>query len=78
MLVCYPITVGRAWSETSNDDNRQPRDLHWLMTVDQKDQSCRNTEAAMDDVPVDIIRRQLVHFYTVDPNMTSASGPAWA
>jgi catalase len=50
-----------------NDDYRQPGDLFRLMTPDQKDQLFDNIKAAMDGVPLEIIKRQLVHFYRADP-----------
>ncbi len=50
-----------------NDDYRQPGDLFRLMTADQKQQLFHNIKAAMDGVPVEIIKRQLVHFYKADP-----------
>jgi catalase len=50
-----------------NDDYRQPGDLFRLMTPDQKDQLFDNIKAAMDGVPLEIIKRQLVHFYKADP-----------
>jgi catalase len=52
----------------SNDDYRQPGDLFRLMTADQKQQLFHNIKAAMDGVPVEIIKRQLVHFYKADPD----------
>ena len=51
-----------------NDDYRQPGDLFRLMTADQKQQLISNIKAAMDGVPVEIIKRQLVHFYKDDPD----------
>jgi catalase len=51
-----------------NDDYRQPGDLFRLMTPEQKDQLFHNIEAAMDGVPLDIIKRQVVHFYRADPD----------
>ncbi len=51
-----------------NDDYRQPGDLFRLMTADQKQQLISNIKAAMDGVPVEIIKRQLVHFYKADPD----------
>ncbi len=51
-----------------NDDYRQPGDLFRLMTADQKQQLIANIKAAMDGVPVEIIKRQLVHFYKADPD----------
>jgi catalase len=50
-----------------NDDYRQPGDLFRLMTAGQKEQLFHNVKAAMDGVPVEIIQRQLVHFYRADP-----------
>jgi len=50
-----------------NDDYRQPGDLFRLMTADQKQQLFHNIKAAMDGVPVEITKRQLVHFYKADP-----------
>jgi catalase len=50
-----------------NDDYRQPGDLFRLMTPDQKDQLFDNIKAAMDGVPLEIVKRQLVHFYKADP-----------
>jgi catalase len=50
-----------------NDDYRQPGDLFRLMTADQKDQLFHNIKAAMGGVPLEIIKRQLVHFYKADP-----------
>ena len=52
---------------TGNDDYRQPGDLFRLMTWDQKDQLFHNIKAAMDGVPLEIVKRQLVHFYEADP-----------
>src|SRR6202030_3826403 len=50
-----------------NDDYRQPGDLFRLMTADQKDQLFHNIKAAMGGVPLEIVKRQLVHFYEADP-----------
>jgi catalase len=50
-----------------NDDYRQPGDLFQLMTPDQKDQLFHNIKAAMEGVPLEIVKRQLVHFYKADP-----------
>ena len=52
---------------TGNDDYRQPGDLFRLMTADQKDQLFHNIKAAMGGVPLEIVKRQLVHFYEADP-----------
>jgi catalase len=46
----------------------QQFDLFRLMTPDQKDQLFDNIKAAMDGIPLEIIKRQLV---------TSASRHAW-
>src|SRR4029077_20615951 len=51
-----------------NDDYRQPGDLFRLMSAEQKDQLFDNIKAAMDDVPIEIVKRQLVHFYRADPD----------
>jgi catalase len=49
-----------------NDDYRQPGDLFRLMSADQKQQLFHNVKEAMHGVPVEIIERQLVHFYRAD------------
>lgn len=51
-----------------NDDYRQPGDLFRLMTPEQKEQLFNNIKAAMEGVPIDIIKRQIVHFYRADPD----------
>jgi catalase len=51
-----------------NDDYRQPGDLFRLMSSAQRDQLMDNIAAAMQGVPVDIVRRQVVLFYKCDPN----------
>jgi catalase len=51
-----------------NDDYKQPGALLRLMTPEQKDQLFHNIKAAMDGVPLDIVKRQLVHFYRADPD----------
>jgi len=50
-----------------NDDHRQPGDLFRLMLPEQKEQLFDNIKAAMDGVPLDIVKRQIAHFYKVDP-----------
>ena len=50
-----------------NDDYRQPGDLFRLMTADQKEQLFHNYKAAMEGVPVEIVKRQIVHCYRADP-----------
>jgi catalase len=51
-----------------NDDYRQAGDLFRLMSADQKDQLFHNIKAAMDGVPVEIVKRQVTHFYRADPD----------
>jgi catalase len=50
-----------------NDDYRQPGDLFRLMTADQKQQLFHNYKAAMEGVPVEIVKRQIAHCYKADP-----------
>jgi catalase len=50
-----------------NDDYRQPGDLFRLMSTKQKNQLFQNIKAAMDGVPLEIVKRQLAHFYKADP-----------
>ena len=50
-----------------NDDYTQPGDLFRLMSPDQQRQLFDNIAAAMQGVPVEIIKRQLVHFHRADP-----------
>src|SRR5215469_3029341 len=50
-----------------NDDYRQPGNLFRLMLPEQKDQLFDNIKAAMDGVPIEIVKRQIVHFYKADP-----------
>jgi catalase len=50
-----------------NDDYRQPGDLFRLMRPDQKEQLFQNYKAAMAGVPVEIVKRQIVHCYRADP-----------
>src|SRR3989442_14463126 len=38
------------------------------MSADQKEQLFNNIKAAMDGVPVEIVKRQVVHFYRADPD----------
>src|SRR6266436_8945359 len=42
-------------------------DLFRLMTAGQKQQLFQNYKAAMEGVPVEIVRRQIVHCYRADP-----------
>lgn len=50
-----------------NDDYTQPGALFRLMSTDQQRQLFDNIAAAMHGVPVEIQRRQLVHFHRADP-----------
>jgi catalase len=50
-----------------NDDYRQAGDLFRLMNEEQKRQLFHNIKAAMDGVPVEIIKRQIAHFHRADP-----------
>ncbi|MCX5515905.1 catalase [Kaistia algarum] len=50
-----------------NDDYSQVGNLFRLMSADQKKQLFGNIAAAMQGVPVEIINRQIVHFYRADP-----------
>jgi catalase len=38
------------------------------MTPEQKDQLFHNIKVAMEGVPVEIVKRQIVHFYRADPD----------
>jgi len=51
-----------------NDDYTQAGNLFRLMSAEQKQQLYGNIAAAMQGVPVEIINRQLVHFYRADPD----------
>ncbi len=51
-----------------NDDYRQAGDLFRLMSADQKEQLFNNIKAAMDGVPMEIVKRQVTHFYRADPD----------
>jgi catalase len=51
-----------------NDDYRQAGDLFRLMSPNQKEQLFANIAAAMDGVPVEIVKRQVAHFYRADPD----------
>jgi len=51
-----------------NDDYTQAGNLFRLMSADQQRQLFGNVAAAMQGVPVEIVNRQLVHFYRADPN----------
>jgi catalase len=49
-----------------NDDYRQTGDLFRLMSASQKEQLFDNIKAAMDGVPMEIVKRQVAHFYRAD------------
>jgi catalase len=50
-----------------NDDYTQPGDLFRLMSPAQQQQLFSNIAGAMNGVPEEIKRRQLVHFHKADP-----------
>jgi catalase len=49
-----------------NDDYRQAGDLFRLMSASQKEQLFDNIKAAMNGVPLAIVKRQVAHFYRAD------------
>lgn len=51
-----------------NDDYRQAGDLFRLMSTVQKEQLFDNIKGAMNGVPVEIVKRQVMHFYCADPD----------
>ncbi|MEH2480898.1 catalase [Nitrobacteraceae bacterium AZCC 2146] len=51
-----------------NDDYRQAGDLFRLMSTVQKEQLFDNIKGAMNGVPVEIVKRQVMHFYRADPD----------
>lgn len=50
-----------------NDDYSQPRALFRLFNAEQKQRLFSNLAAAMQGVPLEIVKRQVAHFYRVDP-----------
>jgi catalase len=50
-----------------NDDYKQPGDLFRLLGADGQARLMDNIAEAMQGVPVEIVRRQVVHFYRADP-----------
>ena len=50
-----------------NDDYTQPGNLFRLMTAEQRDRLFSNIAAAMQGVPVEIVKRQVAHFHKCDP-----------
>jgi catalase len=51
-----------------NDDYTQPGNLFRLMTPEQRERLMDNVRDAMQGVPMDIVRRQVAHFYKADPD----------
>jgi catalase len=49
-----------------NDDYRQPGDLFRLMAPDSQQRLMDNIAEAMQGVPMDIVKRQVAHFYKAD------------
>ncbi|MBF9233309.1 catalase [Microvirga alba] len=49
-----------------NDDYKQPGDLFRLMTAEQQGALMDNIAEAMQGVPVEIVKRQIAHFYRAD------------
>jgi len=50
-----------------NDDYTQPGNLFRLLTAEQQGRLMDNIAAAMQGVPVEIVKRQVGHFYKADP-----------
>ncbi len=50
-----------------NDDYRQVTALFNLFNADQKKRLFNNIAEAMQGVPIDIVKRQIGHFYKADP-----------
>jgi catalase len=50
-----------------NDDYTQPGNLFRLFNQEQKNRLFDNIAEAMHGVPVEIVKRQIVHFYKADP-----------
>jgi len=51
-----------------NDDDRQAGDLFRLMSVAQREQLFDNIKAAMEGLPIEIVKRQVGNFYRADPD----------
>ena len=51
-----------------NDDYSQPRALFRLLSHAERERLMDNMGAAMQGVPVDIVKRQVALFYRVDPD----------
>ena len=50
-----------------NDDYKQPGDLFRLLSKDGQERLFSNIHDAMQGVPVEIVKRQIAHFYKCDP-----------
>ena len=50
-----------------NDDYRQPGDLYRLLPKEGQERLCDNIRDAMQGVPIEIVKRQVAHFYKADP-----------
>ena len=50
-----------------NDDYKQPGDLFRLLNAEQQGRLMDNIAEAMQGVPEEIVKRQVVHFYKADP-----------
>ncbi|HPG88640.1 MAG TPA: catalase-related domain-containing protein, partial [Hyphomicrobium sp.] len=50
-----------------NDDYKQPGDLFRLLSKDGQERLCDNIRDAMQGVPIEIVKRQVAHFYKCDP-----------
>ncbi len=50
-----------------NDDYTQPGNLFRLFTQEQRNRLFDNIAEAMDGVPLEIVKRQIGHFYKADP-----------
>ena len=51
-----------------NDDYMQPGNLFRLLDAEQQARLFQNIAEAMQGVPVEIVQRQLAHFYKADPS----------
>jgi catalase len=49
-----------------NDDYTQPGDLFRLMTPEEQGRLMDNIAEAMQGVPLEIVKRQIVHFYLAE------------
>ena len=64
-------TADRYSHREGNDDYRQAGDLFRLMSAAQKERLFDNIKAAMQGVPMEIVKRQVAHFYRADPDYGS-------